>query len=300
MEFLVGGYTDKGNTKAINQDAFCLRRALTPEGGEMLLAVVCDGMGGGNQGELASKTCVENFSCWFDNNLYRIPSLCSNNFDLVVIELKHLINEAHIRLKKYGEEHQIRLGTTLVLFFAYSDRWCSINVGDSRVYVSNGRSFRQLSRDHSLVEREIALGNLTRDQSYTHAQKNILLQCIGVGNLTQPHITEGLIAGNNLYLLCTDGLTHVHKLQDFERKFHGLILSEKAEITQLLETLVSDCRKEGENDDITVLVVIAQESSLLNEKSKWYNKILKKKIENTSNITILETADIVHTSRILP
>ena len=83
MEFTVAAYTDIGTQKEVNQDSLCIRRAAVPGLGESIMAVVCDGMGGLERGELASGLCVQIFGMWFDQNLYRLPALCGNGFQQV-------------------------------------------------------------------------------------------------------------------------------------------------------------------------------------------------------------------------
>ena len=75
MDFLTAAYSDTGTHKRTNEDSLCLRRALLSTGGEIVMAVVCDGMGGLQRGELASAVCVWAFCDWFGHQLERIPAI---------------------------------------------------------------------------------------------------------------------------------------------------------------------------------------------------------------------------------
>ena len=259
MEYMIAAYTDVGTTKKTNQDSFCVRRAALPEGGELALAVVCDGMGGLSKGELASAEAVRAFGAWFDGTMAQLPSLCARGFDPVRRQWESLIQDVHSRLLAYSQREQLQLGTTLVAWLAVGGRYLAVNVGDSRLY-EHGGQLRQLSRDHSLVAREISLGRITEEQALRHPQRNVLLQCLGAGTSVSPDFQEGRVSGGTLYLLCSDGFVHEVPRSELEQRLLPVRLDSKEAMTRALSDVVADCMARGEGDNITAVLIKAAES----------------------------------------
>lgn len=295
MEFLIGAYTDKGVGKNQNQDSFCIRRAALPEGGEAVLAVLCDGMGGGEKGELASKFCIQRFGKWFDENLLLIPSLCDGDFNQLLAIWGKLIKEIHRDLCDYGRKNKMKLGTTLALFFAFQDRYFTMHIGDSRVYF-RGDKLIQLTTDHSLVAREVSLGHLTLEQTRNHPQRNILLQCLGMGGEISPSITFGVIEGNSIYLLCSDGFIHTLTAKELEEKLIISTIQDKASSLQMLSSMIRHCRASGEQDDISAILMLTEETPI--SKRELIKKMLKRlqKEKRIDHIRLVETADMFHST----
>lgn len=291
MEFIVGAYSDKGINKSRNQDSFFLRRASIPDGGEILMSVVCDGMGGNEKGELASKTCVEEFALWFDENLIMLPELCRSDFNILHQKWLSILMKVHQLLKQYGEEHKIKLGTTIALFFAYQDKYCIMHVGDTRIYAKHDNLIA-LTTDHSLLEQQVAIGNLGREQIYHHPQQNILLQCIGIGENIAPSFKQGVLFGNSIYLLCTDGLIHELSEDELSIEINIHTIKTKVDITGALNKMIYLCRERYEIDDITALIIYAKENNIKKASRKWFAK----KNLLTETVKLIETADMTHTS----
>lgn len=301
MEYIVAAYTDIGTTKKTNQDSFCVRRAVLPKGGEMALAVVCDGMGGLSRGELASAEAIRAFGAWFDEMMERLPDLCVQSFDLVRRQWEVLIQDIHSRLREYSQTVQVQLGTTLVAWLAVGSRYLAVNVGDSRLY-EYGRQLRQLSRDQSLVAREIALGRITEEQALHHPQRNVLLQCLGAGASVSPAFQEGQVSGGALYLLCSDGFVHEVTWPELEQRLLPIRLDSKEMMTRALTDIVEDCKIRGEDDNITAILIKAAESPMAAPKPVGLHGLLgrlgKKKDRECCKqpgAILVETAQIVYT-----
>lgn len=297
MEYMVSAYTDIGTAKQTNQDSFCVRRAAFAERGEMTLAVICDGMGGLSKGELASAEVVQAFGAWFDTTMERLPALCVQGFGEVRQQWETLIRDTHSRPR----EIQIQLGTTLVAWLAVGDRYLAVNVGDSRLYEYGGQ-LRQISQDHSLVAREIALGRITEEQALHHPQRNTLLQCMGTGTSVTPAFQEGRVSGGTLYLLCSDGFIHEVTRLELEQRLLPIRLDSKEVMTRALSGVAEDCKARGERDNITAILIKAAESPVVrSEPGGWrrlFGRIGKKKSlesEGQSTVTLIETAQIVYT-----
>lgn len=304
MEFLAAAYTDTGLSKETNQDSICLRRAMITGAGEMIMAVVCDGMGGLKKGEVASKTAVEAFGDWFDQNLVQFPTICGSDFSIVRRQWTALLDSLHQDLRAYSSSAGVSLGTTAAAMLTYADRYLLVNIGDSRVYEMRN-DLRQLTQDQSLVAREIAMGRITEEESRHHPQRNILLQCIGAGDRLNPVFYEGKLQNGAVYLLCSDGLAHELSKSELSERLQTVFLNCKEEMTSVLRELTELCKQRGETDDITSILVRAMESPPLPKASSFQKLASKFHIYGTKNAdvkseaTLIETAQIIHTTEVI-
>ena len=118
MHYFGTGLTDVGIRKTVNQDSICLVISETNNMGQVVMAVVCDGIGGLEQGEVASSATTKTFSDWYRNTLPRI--ITSLNEELLQSEWTRLIKEMNYKLVQYGRSQGIRIGTTLEPYFSRS------------------------------------------------------------------------------------------------------------------------------------------------------------------------------------
>lgn len=303
MDYTLAAYTDIGIQKPTNQDSICVRRAAVPAGGEALLAVVCDGMGGLKKGEVASATVVDAFGKWFDSQLSLLPALCSSDFSQVRRQWTTLIDGCHQSMLQYAAENNVQLGTTVSAFFTYTDRYLTLTVGDSRIYERKDK-LTQLTQDQSLVAREIALGRITEEESRHHPQRNVLLQCVGAGEHIVPAFTEGKIRDDALYLLCTDGFVHEQSSAELEQRLQTVYLNSKAAMTNLLCDMTELCKTRGETDNITAVLLKTAESGCAKLtqtgiKGFWHKFSRSKEEVPVEKAALIETAQIVHTQEVI-
>lgn len=213
MRFVVIADTDIGIAKDTNQDSVCVKHAKSPVG-EVLMAIVCDGMGGLAKGELASATVIREFCDWFDHELERELQFV----DMKVIGAKWelMLKSLNSRILEYGKKDGFNLGTTFSGLLLIQNQYLIVHVGDSRVYHLDSW-LTQMTEDQTVVERKIKEGLITREQAKTDAQKSVLLQCVGASRVVTPQIISGTIK-EGAYLLCSDGFRH--KIS--EKKFMSL------------------------------------------------------------------------------
>lgn len=300
MQYTVAAYSDTGLQKETNQDSLCVRRAKTRASGEFVLAVVCDGMGGLQKGELASAWCVDAFADWFDRSMGALPDLCQKGFTGVREQWGRLLEEIHGDLLRYSEEHGIQLGTTVNAFLTYEDRFLTVNVGDSRTY-ERKNTLRQLTQDQSLVAREIAAGRLTEEESRHHPQRNILLQCLGVGEGVIPEYRDGKVQNDALYLLCSDGFVHELSIAEMGDLLQPTFLQSKEALTDALRQITEICKERGETDNITAILIKAEESRSGEVKKAGGLRTFFRRAEARESaqlepaITMLEQALLTHT-----
>lgn len=301
MKYTIAAYTDIGICKKSNQDSLCVRRAILPEGDELVFAAVCDGMGGLSKGELASAEVIRSFGTWFDGAMGQFPSLVSRGFGAVRSQWESLIVDAHSRLLSYSRSMQLQLGTTLVAWLAVGGRYLMVNVGDSRLYEHNGQ-LCQVSQDHSLVAREVALGHITEEQALHHPQRNVLLQCLGAGSDLSPLFREGRVSSGALYLLCTDGFVHKVCRTELEQDLLPMRLGSKESMTDALRDITEQCKARGETDNITAVLVKAAESPLESCSARGAMGLLQRMMHRRTPVyvgqtgaVLVETAQIVYT-----
>ena len=175
MHFLVTVDTDTGTVKKNNQDSIMFRHARC-ELGEIVMAIICDGMGGLEKGELASATVIREFERWYDEELpfeleHPDMQIIGNKWALLLKKLNGKISE-------YGNKLQMEMGTTFTGVLFVDSRYVVVHVGDTRFY-QIGKKVRQLTTDHTYIAREVSRGNLTYEQAHRDKKRNMLLQCVG-------------------------------------------------------------------------------------------------------------------------
>ena len=199
MEYF--GLTDKGRVRPTNQDVFQIEAR---EENDTALVVVCDGMGGANAGNVASRFAAQGFVESVGDALDGTLDETARQ-ELLTKALKHA-NETVFTLA--GKQPEFRgMGTTLVAALIQGDRATIINVGDSRAYRFDGTVLRQISEDHSYVEEMRRRGKITEADARTHPQKNLITRAVGVEPVVEGDLFEVQLSEQDILLLCTDGLT---------------------------------------------------------------------------------------------
>lgn len=203
--YTVAAQTDAGTVKPVNQDSLTVKVANTNYG-EAAFAVLCDGMGGLEQGEVASAVVVRAYEQWF---LREFPYFLAKGFSESALERiwHQMANACNTRIMDYGKGHGATMGTTLTAMLLLDGRYYISHIGDCRVYVM-GNGMEQLTADQTYVAREVALGHMTPEQAENDARRNVLLQCIGTVNSVKPDFLQGDLYAGDSFLLCSDGFRH--------------------------------------------------------------------------------------------
>ncbi len=252
MNFFVSAKTDVGLTKTTNQDSMAIRVANTAQG-KIVLAVLCDGMGGLEKGEVASASVIRAFDRWFKNEL---PLLCAAPIEDSVIreQWTRIVTEQNSTIKTYGARQGVRLGTTAVVMLLTQTRYYILNVGDSRAYEIS-TFVRQITEDQTFVAREVALGNMTEEQARTDERRNVLLQCVGASDDVYPDMFFGDVLENTVYMLCSDGFRHEISAEEIFEKFDPLALPDENAMGAGAEALIELNKARKERDNISVLLI---------------------------------------------
>lgn len=252
MNFIVQGCTDIGNVKSTNQDSFMLR-VFTANSGKMAFAVLCDGMGGLAKGEVASASLVNAFRKWSEE---RLPVLCENGIQNADIynDWCAIATEFNEKIKLYGKSSGVSMGTTVTAMLITESRYYIINVGDTRAYeLYDG--IRILTKDHSVVAREVELGNLTEEEAENDPRRSVLLQCIGASDVVYPDIFFGDTKKDAVYMLCSDGFRHLVSAEEIYANLNPSVMLNEDMMRNNMLGLIELNKQRQERDNITVLAV---------------------------------------------
>lgn len=245
-------HTDKGIKKQQNEDSLLLN-GIAAGDKEILLAVICDGLGGMSKGELASATIVRAFSEWlkakyiYDND--------KQSFEKIKLQWRNLIEDCNYKLMEYGQRQGIELGTTVTALIVHSTGSYLIgHVGDTRAYCLSDK-IEQLTEDHTLVGREIKRGLMTKEQAMKDARQNVLLQCIGVNQYVEPQFLEGYVEAGEAFLLCSDGFRHKVSEEELWKHLAPGRLNDSDSMQKELVELVELNKQRKETDNISAIYI---------------------------------------------
>lgn len=250
MRYEAIGETDIGISKHTNQDSLLIKHAITQKG-EIMMAIICDGMGGLAKGELASAEVIRAFSNWFDLELPKELAV----FDLKVIARKWelMLKDLNMKILAYGKQRNITLGTTFTGILFIDKDYMIVHVGDTRVY-ELGHDIKQLTEDHTVIAKELKQGRITEEQAKYHRSRNILLQCIGASKVVVPQIIFKETKAP-LYLLCSDGFRHKINEDEIVQALQPIKNMDKNAMTMQIKSLIHQVKVRGEKDNISAILI---------------------------------------------
>jgi serine/threonine protein phosphatase PrpC len=250
VRFIAAADTDIGTTKDSNQDSLLVKHASSAVG-EVLMAIVCDGMGGLSKGELASATVVREFSVWFDKELPH--ELSTVDMSVIGGKWELMLKDLNVRILEYGKKIGTNLGTTFTGILFINDKYVIAHVGDTRVYYIY-HNIKQLTEDQTVIAREISRGTITPEQAKTDSRRNMLLQCVGASKVVNPQI----ICGNTekgTYIICSDGFRHKITEAEMYEYLNPHKLSNKSAMHSNAKHLIDLVKKRKERDNISVIII---------------------------------------------
>jgi protein phosphatase len=142
------------------------------------------------------------------------------------------------------------MGTTIVAATIIDNTLYAANVGDSRLYILNGRNITQITKDHSLVEEMVRMGEMGREDARTHPDKNVITRAVGVFEDISVDVFEIGLQRGDLILMCSDGLTNMVEDEEIRRIVMG-----QRDLVEMAESLVARANENGGKDNITVVLV---------------------------------------------
>src|SRR5690349_7186105 len=257
----VAGKTDVGSVRKNNEDSLGWDQRLG-------VYVVCDGMGGAQAGEVASKMAVDLVLAYFRQA--QSSGVYPENGDLPPDASpagKHLssaIQHANAQIFEAGQtvDTQHGMGTTIVAALLRDGLLNIAHAGDSRVYRLRNGVLEQLTEDHSLVAEQVRRGMITAEQAETSDLQNIIIRALGSEEKLDPEIQDLVAQVGDLYLLATDGLTKLVRSEAIKS-----ILENSHSLDAACEDLIQAAKDKGGDDNITCLLLRVVEEP-------WYQKLL--------------------------
>lgn len=258
MKYLIEAHTDVGIRKKTNQDSYMIKEAQTKMG-RVVFGVLCDGMGGLSNGELASATVIRAMEQWFEKEFPQIlaqTDVVEEVLERAQNEWNRIANDLNLQLAEYVEGTGARMGTTIVALLLLENNYFIMNVGDSRAYALTDQVY-QLTKDQSLVQQQIDLGRVRPEDAERHPQRNVLLQCIGASEEVLPDFYRGTIVPGTLFLLCSDGFRHEISEQELFSQLNPSGLLTEEMMKERLVYLTELVKSRMEMDNISAVVIKA-------------------------------------------
>jgi PPM family protein phosphatase len=244
------GRTDVGRRRKINEDSFLV----SPEAS---LYAVCDGMGGHNAGEVASRMAIDTISAFVERSAVEKeitwPWGLDANLSFDANRLKTAIRLANARVFQAADnrEELTGMGTTVVASIVTGDLMTIGSAGDSRAYLVRGGELRQLTRDDSWVSAALGEGILNSDDVEHHPLRNVITKAVGARDTIDLDLIEHELAPGDLVMLCSDGL---HGMVS-DHALARLLQPADASLEETASRLIDAANEAGGRDNITVVLV---------------------------------------------
>ena len=216
--------------RKVNQDSITLQRMVTRKG-TVSLAMLCDGMGGMDRGEIASGYVTERVGVWFYDVL---PNVLKSGYRAgkVSKSLQRCLFRIHEDLREYGGQRGLHCGTTFTLLLMVGRYWQLFHLGDSSAY---------------------RLGRRARRITFSHTQKGGLVKCIGIGRYYKPQEKRGRWVKKCDFLLTSDGLQHFIKEQDLYHALSRERVTNRTQAEKALSDLAKVAARRGESDNMSAV-----------------------------------------------
>jgi len=239
--------TDIGLLRTRNEDSL----RIFPKFG---VAILSDGMGGLHAGDLASKLAVESVvaDLGVSKSSESQDSLRSTVDPKLLTNALQRANTA-IRGAPQWESDNHRMGATIIVVVFQESQFIAAHLGDSRLYRFSNDRLDRLTSDHTLAEQYREAGLRTPEQVRRGWKKNVLIRALGIDEKVIPDVTEGPVDGNDLFLLCSDGLTDAVAELDIER----LLKKDHEHLQYMVDELIALANHNGGPDNISVILARA-------------------------------------------
>ena len=231
--------TDIGRVRETNQDY--VYTSESPVGNLPNLFIVADGMGGHNAGDFASKYTVEQIVSYIEHAPMKNP------VDLIRGALNK--TNAGLMAMAKSEERFSGMGTTAVIATIVDDCLHVANIGDSRLYLLRDE-LEQITKDHSLVQEMVRMGEMQPSEAKSHPDKNIITRAVGAFEDLEIDFFEQQVHSGDVILMCTDGLSNMVDDTDMRQ-----ILQTGRDVVEKVQHLAEAANRAGGKDNITVAVI---------------------------------------------
>jgi protein phosphatase len=252
--------TDTGLLREHNEDA-CYpptNQAITLAHGQNPLAIVCDGIGGQEGGEIAAQLAIETLSREINPSPTTNIEIYPDSYSLILEQAIRVTNDLiSQRNDQESRQDRQRMGTTLVMAFAQAQEMYAAHVGDSRIYWITAHSCHQVTVDDDLASREVKLGYLLYRDAIQYPNAGALVQALGMSSATNLHPTvQRLIIDQDcVFLLCSDGLSDYDRVEQYwDSEIVPLLRGEK-NVTAVGESLLQLANQKNGHDNSTIALV---------------------------------------------
>ena len=238
--------TDVGRVRSNNEDAVAVDLISQ-------LALLADGMGGYNAGEVASEMAVSHVRTELTRWLARAGSEpAAADIRLAMETSADNVNEAILNAAEANPQHA-GMGTTLVLGAFHGSRLMLGHIGDSRCYRLRGGVLLQITRDHSWLQEQLDAGFMTLEQAASSTSRNLVTRALGVEGQAELEINEFEVQPDDLYLMCSDGLSEM--LGDSQIL---ALLEPRMRLQEHASRLIEAANANGGRDNISVILALAR------------------------------------------
>lgn len=241
MRIKASGVSDIGVVRSTNEDAMALR---SNEG----LWAVADGMGGLQNGAWASRQVIAPL----------MGVVLDGDWDAEVERISGAILEANSAIFSAAQKAGTQMGSTVAALRIFDWRFVVLWAGDSRVYLCRGGKLIQLTRDHTHVQDLVDGGWLAREDAKHHPNAHILTRAVGVESGLKLDTVMDRVEAQDVFLLCSDGLTHVVADDELGEKLDSFPPDTAAK--QLVELTLA----RGAPDNVTIIAVACEEITRVN------------------------------------
>lgn len=236
------GQTHIGLVRTNNQDAL----AFGPLTQGAQYAVVCDGMGGANGGNIASNIAVELIAQRIEENFR--PEQSANSVEHMLSSAMAAANAA-VFDKAQSDESLSGMGTTVVAAVTCGKTAYISHVGDSRLYLLRDNTLKAVTRDHSVVQELVESGQITEEEARSHPRRHFITRALGVTDSEQGEYDELDMQPDDRLLLCTDGLINMVEPE----AIRDILMTNTAD--EAVDALVRAALDGGGTDNITVVLM---------------------------------------------
>ncbi len=235
--------TDRGRVRSHNED----NGGIFVNKDGTMLAVVCDGMGGHQAGEVASERAVSHIKEMWEETIH------ISSPEPAEIWLKTFILQTNQLLFEHANSHEecLGMGTTIVAAILGDSFVTLAHVGDSRIYLISENGAKQLTEDHTFVNELVKTGQISKEDAEHHPRKNVILQALGTEKSVKIDIKTITYDDPGYMLLCSDGLTD--KVND--REIVEVLNNGSQTLSAKAEELIRRANHYGGEDNITVAIL---------------------------------------------
>ncbi|MCG6975415.1 MAG: Stp1/IreP family PP2C-type Ser/Thr phosphatase [Acidiferrobacterales bacterium] len=240
MQFEMNGITHQGMVRINNEDSI----STLPDMG---IAILADGMGGHQAGEVASSMAVEMIKQFYSDSNTR------NKGDSVEDHLREAIDLANTAVFELSQERPecAGMGTTIVVSHFVDGKIITAHVGDSRLYRLRDSGFEQITKDHSVVQELVTRGFMSQEEANSSMNKNLVTRALGIEASVEADLVQDEYKAGDVYLLCSDGLSDVVDSDTIQQT-----LTEHLEnLDEASQKLVDVANQAGGPDNVSVVLV---------------------------------------------